>query len=423
VIIPPGAIGDQVWEDDPAFGGVGGNGIPDENLTTAGRNGVTIVLTYVSGDVTNQLTKVTGPGPGGINGYYLFTNLPPGQFLVQVLTNTLPVFPNPFVPRVDTTPMSYSPVLDIGEISLTNDFGFFFAVPTAVDLASFTAVRGDSGVQVLWATAVELENLGFNVYRSTSVDGERVKLNTSLIEGQGTAAGQDYDLFDGTAEAGVRYYYWLEDVDWGMKGTIHGPAVVYGDEQSAERVLAGFVAEVEGLYRLSYETLSASGVNVRDENPENLQVFVNGSEVAAFVTAYRGPMKEGDFILFYASAPDGEGMDVEIRTGSSEGKRMEELYVGPVDGAGDVWYGVAGQDSRLVFEASEAYVRYLLMGFETGPVWLVDVSESGAEKLLFGYSTLSVNGDLGLYLSYVTEQPARCVATERSAVIEVESVK
>jgi hypothetical protein len=100
--------------------------------------------------------------------------------------------------------------------------------PLAVDLAAFSAVPQGNGVLLSWQTATELDNLGFNVYRADSPQGQRTRLNKRLIPSQmsGSVMGASYSFLDETAVPSRTYYYWLEDVDvHGMTGT-HGPAEV-----------------------------------------------------------------------------------------------------------------------------------------------------------------------------------------------------
>ena len=59
--------------------------------------------------------------------------------------------------------------------------------PTAVELASFSAEPQGSTVLVSWETATEMDNLGFNLYRSKA-GGERVQLNDWLIASQSQGA-------------------------------------------------------------------------------------------------------------------------------------------------------------------------------------------------------------------------------------------
>lgn len=99
-------------------------------------------------------------------------------------------------------------------------------VPTAVELLYFTVEAGESTITLEWATASETDNYGFNLYRSTAVDGEQIHLNDGLIPSlvaPGSPYGAEYNFVDETAEPGVLYYYWLEDVDLSMITTLHGP--------------------------------------------------------------------------------------------------------------------------------------------------------------------------------------------------------
>ncbi len=106
--------------------------------------------------------------------------------------------------------------------------------PTVIDLVSFVATPREDGVLLAWETATELNNLGFNVYRSDSRTGPRTKLNDRLIAAQmpGSTEGSTYTFLDTTPAPGQRYYYWLEDIDTVGSVTLHGPAEV--QTQAAE---------------------------------------------------------------------------------------------------------------------------------------------------------------------------------------------
>jgi len=100
--------------------------------------------------------------------------------------------------------------------------------PQAVELASFTAVAGDSGkVALRWKTATEVNNIGFNLYRSRLLDGIYKKINEEgLIPAHGDAtAGANY-RYEDTPPARGTYYYKLEDVDTSGVSTMHGPEKV-----------------------------------------------------------------------------------------------------------------------------------------------------------------------------------------------------
>ncbi|MEJ5308332.1 MAG: G8 domain-containing protein [Anaerolineae bacterium] len=102
--------------------------------------------------------------------------------------------------------------------------------PTAITLASFKATsqdapQGGAAILVTWETASELDNVGFNLYRSESAAGPYTLLNESLIPPQfpGEVMGSDYEWLDTDVQPGVTYYYKLEDIDVKGVSTFHGP--------------------------------------------------------------------------------------------------------------------------------------------------------------------------------------------------------
>ena len=85
---------------------------------------------------------------------------------------------------------------------------------TAVDLMDFTAGARQGNVTVKWTTGTEINNAGFNIYRSSSELGARTKLNGGLIAARGDAtSGGSYSLPDNPGYG--TFYYWLEDVELG----------------------------------------------------------------------------------------------------------------------------------------------------------------------------------------------------------------
>jgi hypothetical protein len=99
------------------------------------------------------------------------------------------------------------------------------ADPTKAELTSFAANPARGSIVLRWDTASELSNLGFHIWRATSVDGARERLTDSLIPSQapGSADAGHYQFVDETAFPGLTYYYWVERV--GVDGTtqVHGP--------------------------------------------------------------------------------------------------------------------------------------------------------------------------------------------------------
>lgn len=87
--------------------------------------------------------------------------------------------------------------------------------PTAVNIANFSGKAIRNTVQLEWLTAQETRLVGFNVYRSDSVDGHMQKQNQHLLKAKnsGQMYGASYQ-FTETVKSGRRYYYWLELVEY-----------------------------------------------------------------------------------------------------------------------------------------------------------------------------------------------------------------
>ena len=97
--------------------------------------------------------------------------------------------------------------------------GYRRGKPLPVELSQFSAslFKDEGGVIINWTTESELNNAGFNIFRSTSTNNFQ-RINPKLIEGAGTTGQRStYQFIDKTAKPDVAYYYRLEDVD--LSGT------------------------------------------------------------------------------------------------------------------------------------------------------------------------------------------------------------
>ena len=98
------------------------------------------------------------------------------------------------------------------------------APATLINLASFTATPKFSKVIIQWDTESEIDNAGFNIYRSESENGEYTKINAALIPAQGSSTqGASYEFIDNDVQNRITYYYKLEDIDLNGTSTMHGP--------------------------------------------------------------------------------------------------------------------------------------------------------------------------------------------------------
>jgi hypothetical protein len=96
--------------------------------------------------------------------------------------------------------------------------------PTIVSLIDFNALPGNRIVTLVWSIESEIDNAGFNLYRSESENGEYSKINISLIPAKGSSThGVSYEYIDKDVKNRKTYYYKLEDIDLNGISTMHGP--------------------------------------------------------------------------------------------------------------------------------------------------------------------------------------------------------
>ena len=90
----------------------------------------------------------------------------------------------------------------------------------SVDLIYFRAIGGQQAISLEWATATEIDFLGFIIYRGLSSDLAQAQTIGSLIPSQGLppAGGAEYEYEDTSVVDGVLYYYWLASVDQSDSG-------------------------------------------------------------------------------------------------------------------------------------------------------------------------------------------------------------
>ena len=100
-----------------------------------------------------------------------------------------------------------------------------------VELSAFTAVAKQGEIQLNWTTQSEINNLGFEVYRSDREDGNYLLLAGFLTEPALQGAGNsnvanDYTYEDESIAEETNYWYQLADVDFQGIRTFHSPISV-----------------------------------------------------------------------------------------------------------------------------------------------------------------------------------------------------
>jgi len=253
--------------------------------------------------------------------------------------------------------------------------------PSAVSLVSFNASQYGTGVLVQWRTGMEVENLGFRVYREQA--GRRVRVTPELVAGSALIAGARTPLTAGnsyawwddeTADCGspagdCQARYWLEDIDLDGKTTLYGPIaakringtpvkqstaallsqigkseprahqVVPSREASALFALQQTSARLDlalqpaikltikarGWYRITQPELAAAGLDPRID-PRNLRLYLGGEEQAMLVAGDQdGSFDRADAIEFYATGQDTPSTDAHtywLVDGKQPGKRI-----------------------------------------------------------------------------------------------------
>ena len=105
---------------------------------------------------------------------------------------------------------------------------FFSTIATTlIELATLTAIPGNTQATIQWTTESEIDNAGFNLYRSESKNGAYVQMNDALIPAEGSPLyGSFYEFVDDDVQNRKTYWYKLEDIDIYGKSTFHGPVSV-----------------------------------------------------------------------------------------------------------------------------------------------------------------------------------------------------
>ncbi|MEM7334387.1 MAG: SdrD B-like domain-containing protein, partial [Chloroflexota bacterium] len=252
-------LGNVIWFDDDRDGEIDGgeSGVPAGVIVNLLDENNDPILHPISGLPITTTTDV--------DGNYEFTHLFPGEYVVQIdpinfqsggalegyissdgssdpddvtsdiddngIDGTDPAIDGILTPPVtldyDAEPDNFDDSDDNDNTNLTIDLGLVLD-PTAVSLTSFTAIHlGNGTVSVQWATAAEVDNFGFRIFRSTVNDfatATEIHFEPTAVVG-GTGPGSNYSYTDSGVANGT-VYYWLVDVETDGDTETHGPVSV-----------------------------------------------------------------------------------------------------------------------------------------------------------------------------------------------------
>lgn len=140
----------------------------------------------------------------------LLTSLPSttydatAKWTVDIMVYSTVSEPTPLTNSVTASTTTTDPVPGNNTDSCTSE------APTAVTVLQPTASAVGQAILVEWQTTSEVNILGFNLYRSTLLDGPRTLVNQTPAKHPGINLPGDYEYNDTDVLAGVSYIYWLE---------------------------------------------------------------------------------------------------------------------------------------------------------------------------------------------------------------------
>ncbi len=203
----------------------GGDCVRDAGTINAQNSLIEDGLTCVNGTNSNNLTGDPNLGVLQNNGGPTETHaLLSGSIAIDAGDNALAVDPDNNPLTTDQRGAGYPRI-----VGGTVDMGAYEKdTPQAVTLASFEAAAQADHVLVTWQTVSELENAGFNLYRTTAANPPAAADLLVYVpsQGPGSTQGFAYSHQDYAVTAGQTYWYWLEAVDFNGATTLHGPVSV-----------------------------------------------------------------------------------------------------------------------------------------------------------------------------------------------------
>ncbi len=167
---------------------------------------------------------------------------------------------------------------------------FSFDTPLPVELVSFSGVRTAAGVKLLWKTATEVNNYGFDVERS--VNGSEW-MTLGFVEGHNNSnSPKFYEYTDKTTETG-KLYYRLKQID--NDGTTEYSNTI----EIRENIPSGF--KLDQNYPNPFNPETKISYTLPETGNVTLKVFdMIGSEVA---TLFDGSIEAGQHEVEFK--PDG----------------------------------------------------------------------------------------------------------------------
>lgn len=172
-----------------------------------------------------------------------------------------------------------------------------------VELSAFTATSSDSKVALYWRTESEIENLGFNIYRSQNSNKPFTMINNQLIPGAGNSSSRhEYEYVDKDVTNGVTYWYKLEDVDYSGHTELHGPVSATPMKRSAPiefRLYPNYPNPFNPITTISYDLIEEGYVELAVYNMrgEKVTTLMQGKQAAgSYRMSWDGTDRNGGIV-------------------------------------------------------------------------------------------------------------------------------
>ena len=203
-----------------------------------------------------------------------------------------------------------------------------------VELSSFTALSGDGAVTLRWETASEINNEGFVIQRSATVDGDYQEITSYVYNSQLRGAGSSshshsYEFVDYTVMNDHSYWYKLIDVDVNGNRTEHGPIFAHPTAQnSGLETATGKALPEHFALNQNYPNPFNPETHIPFEIPESetgihqVQVSIYDMNGKKIRTLFDGQLAAGKYTLLW-NGKNGAGQEmasgiyyVELKTSS-----------------------------------------------------------------------------------------------------------
>jgi hypothetical protein len=221
-----GCVGDYIWHDSNGDQQQNDSCVDaDNNPVDCGFNGVTLELRDAATD--NLISTTATATYNGYAGWYKFEGLTVasgGSSYKVVVTDIngklagYTMTTDPAVLNVTLTPAS--------SCNLTADAGYK-KIPTAVQIASFSAHDQNGRVVLSWETSSETNTVGFYLLRLDETTGQYNKVHRDLLPALvDSHQGGVYSVIDDGARSGGTYTYKITEVESKGARISYGPFTV-----------------------------------------------------------------------------------------------------------------------------------------------------------------------------------------------------